>query len=69
MSLRLYPYVNSRPHVEHALELIQADVIVRHYRLAGQDVRFQTGTDENAFKNVLAAKAQGLSTQELQVSA
>jgi len=59
------PYVNSRPHVGHALELIQADVIARHYRLAGHDVRFQTGTDENAFKNVLAAKAQGLSTQEL----
>lgn len=59
------PYVNSRPHVGHALELIQADVIARRYRLAGQDVRFQTGTDENAFKNVLAAKAQGLSTQEL----
>src|SRR5215469_10017943 len=59
------PYVNSRPHVGHALELIQADVIARHYRLMGWDVRFQTGTDENAFKNVLAAKALGLSTEEL----
>ena len=59
------PYVNSRPHVGHALELIQADVIARHHRLMGRDVWFQTGTDENAFKNVLAAHAQGLSTQEL----
>jgi methionyl-tRNA synthetase len=28
-------------------------------------VRFQTGTDENAFKNVLAAQQQGVSTREL----
>ncbi|WP_035357590.1 methionine--tRNA ligase [Edaphobacter aggregans] len=59
------PYVNSKPHVGHALELIQADVIARHYRLTGHDVWFQTGTDENAFKNVLAAQALGLSTEEL----
>ena len=30
-----------------------------------RNVRFQTGTDENAFKNVLAARALGLSTQDL----
>jgi methionyl-tRNA synthetase len=42
------PYVNSKPHVGHALELIQADVIARHYRLTGHDVWFQTGTDENS---------------------
>jgi methionyl-tRNA synthetase len=59
------PYVNAKPHVGHALELIQADVIARHYRLTGHDVWFQTGTDENAFKNVLAAQALGLSTEEL----
>lgn len=59
------PYVNSSPHVGHALELIQADVIARHCRHMGTDVWFQTGTDENAFKNVLAANALGLSTQEL----
>jgi hypothetical protein len=59
------PYVNSKPHIGHALELIQADVIVRHYRLSGSDVVFQTGTDENAFKNVLAARQQGITTEEL----
>jgi methionyl-tRNA synthetase len=59
------PYVNSKPHVGHALELIQADVLARHYRLAGYEVHFQTGTDENAFKNVLAAESAGLPTQEL----
>jgi methionyl-tRNA synthetase len=58
------PYVNSKPHVGHALELIQADVLARHYRLAGCEVHFQTGTDENAFKNVLAAESLGLPTRE-----
>lgn len=58
------PYVNSRPHIGHALELIQADLLARYYRLKGEEVQFQTGTDENAFKNVLAARAQGASTQE-----
>ena len=26
------PYVNARPHVGHALELVQADVLARHHR-------------------------------------
>ena len=59
------PYVNSRPHIGHALELVQADAIARYYRLSGREVHFQTGTDENAFKNVLAAKASGVSPKEL----
>ena len=24
------PYVNARPHIGHALELVQADVLARH---------------------------------------
>ena len=59
------PYVNAEPHIGFALELVQADVIARYGRLIGRTVRFQTGTDENAFKNVLAAEQQGLATQEL----
>jgi len=59
------PYVNAEPHIGFALELVQADVIARYGRLIGKSVRFQTGTDENAFKNVLAAQQQGLATQEL----
>ena len=59
------PYVNADPHIGHALELIQADVIARYYRLLGSHVILQTGTDENAFKNVLAAKEQGITTEEL----
>src|ERR1700742_4551187 len=59
------PYVNARAHVGHALELIQADVLARHHRRLGDEVRFQSGTDDNSLKNVLAARAEGISTAEL----
>ncbi len=70
MKSRLYvttsiPYVNAQPHVGFALELVQADVIARYGRLTGRTVHFQTGTDENALKNVLAAEKLGIATQEL----
>lgn len=58
------PYVNSNPHVGHAQEFIVADCIARLYRQRGWQVRFQTGTDENASKNVIAAKKAGVSIQE-----
>jgi methionyl-tRNA synthetase len=54
------PYVNGDPHLGHALELVQADVLARHRRLRGEDVRFLTGTDDNALKNVDAALAAGV---------
>ena len=59
------PYVNARPHLGHALELVQADVLARHRRLAGDHVRFQTGTDDNSLKNALAAEAEGVPVAEL----
>src|SRR5215471_9818508 len=59
------PYVNARPHLGHALELVQADVLARHARLTGNQVRFQTGTDDNSLKNVLAAEAEGIPAAEL----
>lgn len=59
------PYVNAQPHIGHALEFVQADVLARYHRLCGHDVRFQTGTDENASKNVQAAEAAGVPTQQL----
>ena len=58
------PYVNAAPHLGHALELVQADVLARHRRLRGQDVRFLTGTDDNAAKNVTAARAAGVDVAE-----
>ena len=59
------PYVNAPAHLGHALELVQADALARHHRLACDEVRFQTGTDDNSLKNVLAAAAEGVSTAEL----
>ena len=59
------PYVNSRAHVGHALELVQADVLARHHRRIGDEVRLQSGTDDNSLKNVLAAQTAGISTREL----
>ncbi|MEV6158931.1 methionine--tRNA ligase [Nonomuraea sp. NPDC052129] len=59
------PYVNARPHLGHALEFVQGDVLARHYRLRGEPVRFQTGTDDNSLKNVLAAEAEGVPVREL----
>jgi methionyl-tRNA synthetase len=59
------PYVNARPHLGFALELVQADVLARYRRSRGDQVRFQTGTDDNSLKNVLAAEAAGVAVQEL----
>jgi methionyl-tRNA synthetase len=57
------PYVNARPHLGHALEFVQADVLARYHRLRGDDTRFLTGTDDNAMKNVQAAEAAGVPVQ------
>ncbi len=58
------PYVNARPHLGHALEFVQADVLARHYRRLGHPVRLQSGTDDNSLKNVLAARAAGVDVRE-----
>jgi methionyl-tRNA synthetase len=58
------PYVNARPHIGHALELVQADVLARYRRGRGEAVRFQAGTDDNSLKNVLAAEAAGTGVRE-----
>ena len=51
-------YVNAAPHLGHALEKIQADVISRRQRLLDKDVFFLTGTDEHGAKVLRAAQAQ-----------
>lgn len=57
------PYVNADPHVGHAMEFMQADVLARYHRQQGDDVVFATGTDEHGGKNAEAAKALGVSPQ------
>ena len=44
------PYVNADPHIGFALEIIQADIIARWYRQQGDEVFFNTGTDEHGVK-------------------
>ena len=58
-------YVNAFPHIGHALEKTQADIITRYHRLLGEDVLFLSGTDENSLKNVQAAKKEGIATKDL----
>ncbi|HEU4534821.1 MAG TPA: class I tRNA ligase family protein, partial [Polyangiaceae bacterium] len=53
------PYVNARPHLGFAFEIVLADVIARHARRKGRAVRFVSGTDENSLKNALAAERAG----------
>ena len=57
-------YPNSVPHLGHALEIIQADVAVRFYKLLGKDVFFQTGTDEHGLKNWQTAQKEGKDVKE-----
>jgi methionyl-tRNA synthetase len=58
------PYVNAPPHLGFALEAVQADVLARHHRQRGDEVRLLTGTDDNSLKNVLAAEAAGVDVRE-----
>ncbi len=44
------PYVNADPHVGFALEIVQADALARYRRLLGDEVVFNTGTDEHGQK-------------------
>lgn len=44
------PYVNSNPHLGHALEFVQADALARFWRLQGHEVFFNVGTDEHGQK-------------------
>ncbi|MBI5470218.1 methionine--tRNA ligase [Candidatus Kaiserbacteria bacterium] len=57
------PYVNSDPHIGFALEIVQADIIARHHALQGDDVFFNTGTDEHGLKIYRKAKEEGKDTQ------
>ena len=59
------PYVNAKPHIGFALELIQTDVIARYHKIIGDDTYFLTGSDENSLKNVEAAEKEKITTKEL----
>ena len=58
------PYVNAKPHIGFALEIIQADAIARYQRLLGKEVVFNTGTDEHGLKIFRKAEEEGRDPQE-----
>lgn len=58
------PYVNADPHIGHALELVQADVLARALRARGEDVFFNTGTDEHGQKIFQKAREADQNVQE-----
>ncbi len=53
------PYVNSAPHIGFGMELVTADVICRTHQLQGDEVVFNTGTDEHGQKIFEAAQTAG----------
>lgn len=56
-------YVNAEPHIGHAYTTIMVDVVSRFHRLAGDDTRFLTGTDEHGEKIAQAAEQAGMSPE------
>lgn len=52
------PYVNAEPHIGFAMEIVAADVLARTHRIMGDEVIFNTGTDEHGQKIYQAALAQ-----------
>jgi methionyl-tRNA synthetase len=57
------PYVNADPHIGFAREIIEADVISRFHRTRGDEVFFNTGTDEHGLKIYRKAQELGMSPQ------
>lgn len=57
------PYVNAKPHIGFALEIVQADAIARYQRSLGKDVLFNTGTDEHGLKIYRKAQEEGKKPQ------
>ncbi|MBT4941799.1 MAG: methionine--tRNA ligase [Candidatus Magasanikbacteria bacterium] len=58
------PYVNAKPHIGFALEIVRADTLARLQRLKGVEVFFNTGTDEHGLKIHRKAEEHGVGTQE-----
>lgn len=58
------PYVNGAPHVGHALEFLQADVLARAARQRGTPTIFSTGADEHGTKIAQTAEKLGKNPDE-----
>lgn len=58
------PYVNAEPHLGFAMEIVQADIVARYRKLLGDEVIFNTGTDEHGLKIYRAALDQNKVPQD-----
>ena len=57
-------YANDAPHVGSAYTTVNADALARWHRLAGDEMKFLTGTDEHGQKMADAAAKNGDSPRE-----
>jgi methionyl-tRNA synthetase len=58
------PYINSKPHIGFAREIIEADVLARFHRGINDEVFFNTGTDEHGMKIFQKAEESGMDVQK-----
>ena len=58
------PYVNAEPHIGFALEILEADAMARFHRQMGDEVFFNTGTDEHGLKIFRKAEELGITVQK-----
>lgn len=58
------PYINAKPHIGFASEIIRVDTIARYHELLGDEVFFNTGTDEHGQKIFNKSKEEGIDPQE-----
>ncbi|MCL5433068.1 MAG: methionine--tRNA ligase [Patescibacteria group bacterium] len=58
------PYVNAKPHIGHALEFVEADVLARFHKIIGDETLLLSGGDENSLKNVQAAEEENTPIQK-----
>jgi methionyl-tRNA synthetase len=57
-------YINGTPHIGHLYTTVAADVYARYWREQGEEVFFQTGTDEHGQKVLDKANELGLDIHE-----
>lgn len=57
------PYVNDRPHIGHAVDFIEGDVLARYHRSVGDETFYLSGVDKNGQKNYQSAQKEGIDTR------
>jgi methionyl-tRNA synthetase len=57
------PYVNDAPHIGHGLDFTLADALARYHTQQGEEVFFETGTDEHGTKIYQKAKEKNVAPQ------